>query len=224
MVTFEQVYDSVVSGGHFPLCQRKYELTNPTGKLMMIKLQNTKVLLLCAIAAGALTGCASGARTENMTVNVGLPTNLVQSPLKQNIAIKDVTGGQETNPLWKSNIGSIEFERALESSLRNAGLLSENRQAGKYTVTAHLSKVEQPILGISFKVTAHVEYTLVERATGKSVYGRTIAEPYTAGFSDAVLGVERLRLANEGAVRTNIAKFIDEMSRMNIGANAMAIK
>jgi len=134
--------------------------------------------------------------------------------LRQNVAIKDVTGGQETNPMWTSQVSSAEFERALESSLRAANVLQPNRQAGRFTLTAYLDKLEQPLVGINMTVTATVTYTLVERSTGKTSWEKTISTPYTAKFGDSLLGVERLKLANEGAVRTNITDLIADLARL----------
>jgi hypothetical protein len=145
----------------------------------------------------------------------GIPT-LVSDVLRQNVAIKDASGGQETNPLWTSQVSSTEFERALESSLRGANLLQPNRQAGRFTIAAYLGKLEQPFIGIDMTVTATVTYTLVERATGKTSWEKTITTPYTAKFGDALLGVERLKLANEGAVRSNIAELMGELFRLRI--------
>lgn len=153
--------------------------------------------------------------------SLAVRTAIANSPLKENVAIKDVTGGKETNPMWVSNVGSPEFERALEDSLRNAGLLSSNRQAGKFTLTAHLLKLDQPMFGASFTVTATVQYALVERATGKEVLARTVSTPYTAAFSDAFMGAERLKLANEGAIRSNIAALIDALTAIKVASLAL---
>lgn len=174
------------------------------------------------LAAAALVGCASPARIEQMqsSAPVAVRQAAVNSALRQELAIKDVTGGQDTNPLWVSNVGSADFERALEASLRDAGLLSANRQGGKYQLTAHLLKLEQPLFGASLTVTATVQYTIIERSSGRTVFTQSIATPYTAAFSDAFLGTERLKLANEGAIRTNIARFIETA----IGAKLAAIE
>lgn len=167
-----------------------------------------------------ISGCASPARIDQMAVSGQPSQRIAETPLRNNLAIKDVTGGKETNPMWKSNIGSAEFEQALEVSLRAVGLLAD-RQAGNYTLTAHLESVDQPFIGLDMTVTASVSYVVSERATGKDVFKRTFAVPYTASFGDALLGVERLRLANEGAVRVNITQFIDELFRLKIGSIAM---
>ena len=143
---------------------------------------------------------------------------VANTPMRNNVAVRDVTGGQETNPMWKSNIGNSEFEQALESSLRDAGLLSVGKQMGKYTLTVNMEKVDQPMFGASMTVTATVNYSLVARATGKEVMNRTIALPFTAAFNSSFIGAERLRLANEGAIRVNIGKIIDELFAVGVDA------
>jgi len=174
-----------------------------------------KPLFALAVVA-LLTGCASGAKTESMTVFADVSVVNAKTPLKNNVAVKDVTGGQETNPAWKSNIGSSEFEQALEGSLKSAGLLAAGKQAGSHFLTVHLQKVDQPFIGIDMTVTATVEYVLTERSTGKNVLTKTIALPFTAKFSDAFAGFERLRLANEGAAKINIKTIIDELVALKV--------
>lgn len=170
--------------------------------------------MLCI--AVVVSGCASGAKTENMSVFADAAVANAKTPLRSNVAVKEVTGGQDTNPAWKSNIGSNDFERALEASLSSAGLLAPGKQAGKYQLIAHLEKVDQPFMGVSMTVTATVGYELVDRATGQSAYKKSITLPFTAGFSDAFAGYERLRLANEGAAKTNIKQLIDELIALKI--------
>lgn len=171
-------------------------------------------LVLVLLTAMQLGGCATPARIEQMTVAPqGGVITTVPDVLRENVAVKDVTGGQETNPMWTSQVSSLEFERALEISLRSASLLQPNRQAGRFTLSAYLDRLEQPLLGLDMTVTATVTYTLVERASGKTIWEKTLVTPYTAKFGDALLGVERLKLANEGAIRTNISELIGELSR-----------
>jgi hypothetical protein len=178
------------------------------------------VLLHVALAA-FLTGCASPARIDQMTASVSPQQRIMQTPLRTNIAVRDVTGGKETNPMWISNVGSSEFEQALEASLRDAGLLAPGKQAGKYMLVAHLENVDQPLGGFNMTVTATVAYSLVERATGKEVLNRKVSLPYTASFDAAFVGTERLRIANEGAVRVNISKLIEELLALKVDQVAM---
>lgn len=178
-------------------------------------------LLLTSLAW--LAGCATPARIDQMQVNTPLAVRsaAANSPLKDNLAIKDVTGGRDTNPLWMSNVSSSDFERALEASLRDAGLLSPNRQGSKYTLTAHMLKLDQPFIGASMTVTATVQYSVVERSSGKELMSRTLATPYTAAWNEAFLGMERLKLANEGAARTNIQQLIDALVALRLDGVAL---
>ena len=51
----------------------------------------------------------------------------------------------------------------------------------------------------------------------------TIDSPCTATMKDAFVGVERLRMANEGAIRTSIQSFFDKLKDANPTLTAAAI-
>ncbi|MFC0133755.1 hypothetical protein CR105_09250 [Massilia eurypsychrophila] len=174
-------------------------------------LKSISLVSLFTLSAVLLSGCAAPARTDQMTAQVSPAQRVANTPMRNNVAVKDVSGGKETNPMWVSNVGNSEFEQALEGSLKDAGLLSAGKQAGKYLLTAHMQKVEQPMFGVSMTVTVTVNYVLTARASGKEVLNRTVSLPYTAEWNSSFIGTERLRLANEGAIRTNIGKIIDEI-------------
>jgi hypothetical protein len=172
-------------------------------------------LVLCLLAA-LLSGCATPARVEQMQIEVPAATRgaVVDSALRRQVVIQSVTGGSETNPLWMSKVSSADFERALELSLRNAGLLAPDKQSGAYTLSAEMYKLDQPLFGASMTVTAMVKYTLLERASGREVMQRTLSAAHTAAWNAAFLGTERLKLANEGAVRDNIVQLIDALAAL----------
>lgn len=181
----------------------------------------TRLAAIAALAVACVfaSGCATPARSDQMAISAAAVTRLtVPQALKGSIAIRDVTGGRETNPLWMSSVGSGEFERALTDSLRASGMLSPNRQDGAFLLTADLGKVDQPFMGFDMTVTTTVTYNLAERATGRNVFQQSLSTPYTARMSDAFLGVERLKLANEGSVRSNIERLIESLTRLRIDA------
>lgn len=156
-----------------------------------------------------VSACAQGARTNAMVAPVQPTTILPEnSPLKSSSTVTAVTGGQETNPLWVSDISNASFKTALEQSLALHTILADG--TGPLSISANLVSVDKPLVGISFTVTTVVAYTVTD-AVGTTVYSETVTTPYTAEFSDAFLGVERLRLANEGSAKANIAKFIDNL-------------
>lgn len=76
--------------------------------------------------------------------------------------------------------------------------------------------VDQPVLGMDFKVTTKVKYSLKAKKTGKVVYEKEITADHTATMGDAFYGVERLRLANEGSAKKNIEQFLKELTNLKI--------
>jgi len=176
--------------------------------------RQSRWLLLACLGIGCLplAGCASAASGERMTVPMTAVAGLQAPPaLHHRIAIGQVVGGHDTNPLWMSKVGNPEFARALRDSLAGAGLLAEGPAPGAYVLSANLLRLKQPVFGFNMKVTATVEYELRERASGLPVFQTQVATPYTAEMGDAFLGVERLRLANEGAIRLNIQQLIAQL-------------
>jgi len=178
----------------------------------------TRVILsLCVATLAVLAGCATPARPDQM-VATSAPASRAAVPvaLRESIGVRDVTGGRETNPMCVSNVGSAEFERALQDSLRNAGLLAPVRGGGRYQLSADLRKLDQPMIGLDMTVTATINWHLVERASGRNVFQREIGTPFTAKMSDAFIGSERMKLANEGAIRRSIEVFIEEVLRLPV--------
>lgn len=177
---------------------------------------DAKAALMCSgktifvVALMFLTGCAAPARIEQMSV-IATHSLAKDAPLKKSVAVTDVTGGRETNPMWSSQVSSESFQRALELSLRNVGLSDTLIAANKYHLTADILQVSQPMLGLDMTVSANVRYSLIDTATRKEIFSKVIVGTYTAKFSDAFVGVERLKLANEGATKTNIQLLVDEL-------------
>jgi hypothetical protein len=165
------------------------------------------VILSVALLLGA---CASGARPGAMTVAV-VPERLVgdSSPAHQALSVGTVSGGSETNPLWKSKVSDADFRQALEQSLALHALLA--REARRYVVNTQLLGLDQPFAGFDLTVTASVHYTLLSTADQSVKLDQTVTTPFTANFSDAFVAVERLRIANEGAMRENIKAFITQL-------------
>ena len=179
-------------------------------------------VLVVAIAAGALSGCASGARPGAMTA--GLDTAHIidaKSPLYMAMAVNPIEGGKDTNPLWKSNVSNQDFKTALEQSLQLNTMLATTR--AKYNIAVTLDGLKQPLIGLDMTVTATVHYVVVANGGGKPIFDQVITSPYTANFSDAFVGMERLRLANEGAIRTNITNFITALSGVKAAGMPAAV-
>ncbi len=117
---------------------------------------------------------------------------------------------------FKGQVSDENLSQALEEALRQNGMFAE--MEGKYTVLPSLVHLKQPALGLDMTVTAQVNY-IVRDSGGKIVMEETVSTPYTATVGDAFVGVTRVRLANEGAVRENIGEFIAKLSEFETIVN-----
>lgn len=171
----------------------------------------TEVFSLLLVAAMFLGGCASGATAQGMTVKAADLKTPAGPEVAKSVTVGVVTGGEKTDAMWGvSQIDNPAFKRALVSSLRKAGLLSDDSHA-KYVVTAELIALKQPFFGMDMKVTSRIRYTLKDMATGAVVLDEEVIAPYTATVGDAFVGAQRLRLANEGSARKSIATLIEKL-------------
>ena len=74
----------------------------------------------------------------------------------------------------------------------------------------------QPLVGLDMTVNLMVKYSLIDQSNYEEIWVKDISSRYTANFSDALYGPERLNLANEGAVRNNIGELITTMALLNL--------
>jgi hypothetical protein len=177
---------------------------------------NARQIVFCSLSLFVLAACAQPAERANMVFKKTAATIFWEkSPLLKAITIKAVNGGEETNPLWTSEVDNAGFRHALEASFRNHDLLTDTPAQAKLDLTVTLRKLTQPFGGFNMTVTSDVQYLLGRRIDNTKAGGFIVQAPYTATFGDAAYGVTRLRLANEGAIRENIGKFLKALSRMN---------
>ncbi|HTM82152.1 hypothetical protein [Asticcacaulis sp.] len=168
-----------------------------------------KKFIGAAAACLILSGCASASNPGAMAVAVTQQSLIdSQSSLSHAIAAPTVTGGKTTNPLWTSKVSDADFAEALRQSLAaNTMLATEN---ARFNLAAQLVQLKQPMMGLDMTVTATVKYTLTNTA-GDVVWTKDIVSPYTAKMSDAFVGVKRLQLANEGAIKANIEQLVTDL-------------
>ncbi len=164
--------------------------------------------IIAAVAAFLLIGCATPASQQAMTVGATDGIAAPSEKLKGQVFVRNVTGGKDTNPLWTSQVDSQSFKAAFEQSLAAIGYKSDSASA-KYKVDAELQDLNQPGFGLTFNVQSTVAYTVSTDVTSSKV---PITAVGTATPSDAFLGVERLKIANERSVKENIKAFINRLT------------
>lgn len=156
-----------------------------------------------------ITGCATSANHQAMSV---MPSPGIQqnTKLRGVIAVGNVGGGKETNPLWTSQVDNQGFKKALENSLAAFGYLAVSPDKATHIVDADMNALSQPFAGLDMNVSSTVTYKVTVSGVTKQY---PISASAVATFSDAALGYERLRIANERSINENIKQFLKELSR-----------
>ncbi len=164
-------------------------------------------LLLIAFVA-FLTGCATPATQQSMSISLqDIPAKL-NTNLKRQMIVNNVAGGKDTNPLWTSQVDTQGFKGALDKSISMAGYKANDPGAAKYTIDASLTELKQPLFGLTFDVVSSVLYTVTADGKKNQI---PITATGSASPSDAFVGMERLRIANERSIKENIRLFLQKL-------------
>lgn len=167
-------------------------------------------LFLCLTMIAVLAGCAQPAKVSGMTTqNVAGGVVAANPALLGTLTVGAVTGGQETSPMWTSEVDSPSFKAALEQSLLTNALLANIPANAPYRVEAHLAELEQPLIAVTSNVTSVVQYRVFDAASSQLWFEKTINATGSASVGDAFYGVDRLRIANERSIEANIQRFIE---------------
>lgn len=174
----------------------------------MKKMLISALFIACSFT---LSACASGARSQQMIPAMKQDVMASKnSPLYKNIELATVIGGKNTNPMWTSQVSSMDFENALKEALVNSGYLS-SAGSSSYLLRADLMELKQPLFGLQFNVTSTVDYTLQNKRSKEMKYSRKITAIGSASFSDSALAVERLRIANERSIQKNLETLLEDL-------------
>ncbi|RBA23975.1 hypothetical protein [Herminiimonas fonticola] len=184
-------------------------------KLMIKTIFSNKSLSAAALvfAVSMLGGCAAPSTSKGMTPDSIKTTNKHAKSVSVNVA-----GGKETDKIGKSQIADTAFSQALVDSINNSKTFSSVIQGkgADYLLTVSIFNIDQPSFGFSFTVKMEAGWSLQRADTGAVVWQESIKSEHTATTSDAFAGVERLRLANEGAAKNNISQGLSKISALKL--------
>lgn len=173
----------------------------------------TLFLLSCSLAAAGLTGCASPAERSAM-----VPASVsVAQKHDASVSVR-TSGGSDTGAMDSSNIADPDLKAAIEEGISKHGLFKQIIQGkgADYELSVSIIQLDKPIFGASFTVTLEAGWTVTRLSDRNIVLRKSIRSTHTAGMGDAFAGVTRLRLAVEGAVRSNIQQGLEEISRLKL--------
>lgn len=177
-------------------------------------LRRSPLAALLLIVLLALTaGCASGVRPSAM-----VPQDFSVAVQSSRSVHASVSGADETDPMWGSQLSSSAFHEALVAAIQRSGVFATvvSGPEADYQLRVRLVDLDQPFAGFNMTVGLTCKWTLVNEATGDSVMEATITSEHTAKVGDSLVGVKRLRIAREGAARENIREGIERVSRLTL--------
>ena len=132
-----------------------------------------KKIIVAASMALVLGACATASNPGAMVADL-TESNIISEDSKQAnaVTLESVSGGQETNPLWTSQVSDSDFAEALRQSLAAHAILATDE--GDYKLTAELEKLNQPVLGgFNMSVTSDVKYTMPSEDRKSVVKGKS---------------------------------------------------
>ena len=167
--------------------------------------------LLCSIALLAVVAaCAGPARTDLMVPETQRAMAASEdSRMHRAIALTDVGGGEETT--YMPEVGSEEFREALRRALEAHEYLSLEPANAPYQLKAFIIEVRHPRPSISTRVDSFVRYTLLRTADGHILFDDVVHGTHTVAFDESFAGMERVRLAEEGAMRDSISALLERL-------------
>ena len=166
---------------------------------------------------GVLSACAPAVQPGRMVPESAVfRGDRFDSPLHNAIAVTRVGGGEKTNLLLVSKVGDEEMRETLRLSLQQYGFHASSEAGAPFHLEVFLIELRQPVSGLTMIVTSVVRYKLVRSSDDQAIYDDIITASYQATVNEAFVGAQRLKLANEGSIRANIASFLTRLDSLNI--------
>jgi hypothetical protein len=163
--------------------------------------------------AGLLAACAGPAQKESMVA----PHVAVAKKFEYSVAVH-TSGGTTTEAAGPSSIADSDLRAAIESSITQSGLFKSIVQGsgGDYALTVALVQINRPMFGASMTVDLEASWTLAKASDHSVAWRKSIRTTHTTGALEAFAGVERLRLAVEGAARANITQGLQQIGELGL--------
>lgn len=168
-------------------------------------------LIALVFAALLFTGCASPTNPVAM-----VPVDYVPGKIQPYSVSVTVAGGQDTSALGKSSVADADLKTAIEETILKTKAFKQLVKVGSadYELSASIVTVNQPTMGFSFTVKTDLAWKLRKVDGDNIVWRKVINSQHTTGAGEAFAGVERLRLATEGAIRSNIELALKDIATL----------
>lgn len=167
-------------------------------------------LSLCLVCCAVMASCAAPTSPTAM-VPAGGSTRKFNKTV-----VLAVTGGEETKRPSAFTVSNQDFAAAIQSTIEQNDVFSRVFRSGNadYRLEVRLIELDRPMAGFNMTVTADVSWRVREAQSDRLVWQKNIRRSHTAHTGEAFVGVKRLKLAIEGAMRESIKAGLEEISKL----------
>lgn len=95
-------------------------------------------------------------------------------------------------------------------------VLAGEESGADYRLVVAIADLQQPEIGAKMTATVDATWTLTRVSNGYEIWKKTISASHTTQPREAFTGVERLRLAVEGAALANIQNGLQQLGTASI--------
>ena len=165
-------------------------------------------LLVAAFSFACVAACAPPASYSAMVPDIS--PGQAPAPVYRNaITVGSVTVGRDRGTPWTSAVGPDQVQQALAQTLAVAGLGQPAN--GRFRLDGMLLTLDRPYAGFAMTVTATIAWRLTDTTNGAVVYDRAFRTLGTATLDDAIDNNNRLRIADQRAVRANLQQLVQDL-------------
>ena len=98
------------------------------------------------------------------------------------------------------------------------GLLADNRNRAPWRLKVFLVELKFPGSGFTTTVDSFVRYTLTRGVDGAKAFDDIVTASFTVTVGEVYVGVERLKVANEGSIKANFTEFLRRLHGLDVRA------
>lgn len=179
----------------------------------MVRRNGIIFLFLCLPGFLSLGGCALPASSAGM-----MPKTLAVARQHNKTVHLNVSGGRETTVYDPSQVSGQRFAVALVDTIERTQVFADivARDKADYLLSVQIFRLQQPVMGFAIRSNFEAGWKLADRATGKVIWQESLETEFVSAASDALVFVERSRLAAEGAARQNIRMGIERLAGLDL--------
>ena len=106
-------------------------------------------------------------------------------------------------------VPNAAFKQAIESTLAESGLFVGEQTA--YRLNVSVLSIKNPAFGLNLKSELRVKWVLYDLQKKAEIFNEIFANEYTATVGDHFVAAQRLKIANDNAVKDNIKMALEKI-------------